>query len=38
MLRHDHYIAATLRVCGWFIMVSSIVWFLAMGIKKTGDG
>jgi hypothetical protein len=38
MLRYDHYIAATVRVCGWIIMVSSIVGFLAMGIKKTGDG
>jgi hypothetical protein len=38
ILRHDHYIAATVRVCGWFIMISLIIWFLAMGIKKTGDG
>jgi hypothetical protein len=38
ILRHDHYIAATAGVWGWFIMVSLIMWFLAMGIKKTGDG
>jgi hypothetical protein len=34
LLRHDQSIAAAVRDCGWFIMVASIVWFLAAGVKS----
>ena len=37
LLRHDYYIASILRVLGWLIMLASIVWFLVMGMKTSGD-
>ncbi len=35
MLKYDILIAGIIRVCGWIIISSSIVWFLIMTIKHS---